>query len=93
VEYYKNEIADNDSVELIWASADRSEDAMEAWAKKEKFPWPTIKFESARKIAEISKAAPRGVPGYVLMDAEGKVLATSAGSSARVKAKLKELGG
>ena len=93
MEYYKKEIATNDNVELIWASADQSEDAMETWATKEKFPWPTVKFKSARKIDPINDARPRGVPGYVLMDAEGKVLAQSAGSSQPVKSKIKELTG
>ena len=93
MEYYNKEIADNDSVELIWASADSSEPAMESWATKEKFPWPTIKFKSARDIDEINKLRPRGVPGYVLIDAEGELLASSTGSSAPVKNKLKELTG
>lgn len=91
MEYYNSDIAKNSEVELVWATADSDEGAMEAWAKKEKFPWPTIKFKSARKIDEITKLAPRGVPGYVLVNAEGDVLATSAGSSEPVKSKLKEL--
>ncbi len=91
MEYYNKEIAGNANVELIWATADNSEDAMETWAKKEKFPWPTIKFKSVDKLDVIQKLAPRGVPGYVLVDAEGEVLASSAGSSEPVKQKLKEL--
>lgn len=91
VEYYNKEIAGNDQVELIWATADNSEDDMEAWAKTEKFPWPTIKFKAVDKIDEIQKLAPRGVPGYVLVDADGKVLASTAGNSEPVKKKLKEL--
>lgn len=91
MEYYNSDIAKNNDVELIWASADSDEGSMEDWAKKEKFPWPTIKFKSARKIDEITKLAPRGVPGYVLVDAEGNVLASQAGSSQPVKDKLKEL--
>jgi acylphosphatase len=91
VEYYNKEIAGNANVELIWATADNDQDAMEAWAKKEKFPWPTIKFKALQKLDVIQKLAPRGVPGYVLVDAEGEVLASSAGSSEPVKQKLKEL--
>ena len=91
MEYYNNEIAKDDNVELIWASADRSEPAMESWATKEKFPWPTIKFKEAREIDEINQFRPRGVPGYVLIDANGELLASSAGSSEPVKRKLKEL--
>ena len=91
MEYYKSEIAGNANVELIWATRDNSEEAMEEWAKKEKFPWPTIKFKSMEKIDVINKLAPGGVPGYVLVDAEGNALASSAGSSEPVKQKLKEL--
>ena len=91
MEYYNSEIKENPKVELIWATADNSEDAMEAWAKKEKFPWPTIKFKAMEKLDEIQKLAPRGVPGYVLVDADGQVLASSAGSSEPVKQKVKEL--
>ena len=91
MEYYKKEIAGNAEVELVWVTADNSEKAMEDWAKAEKFPWPTIKFRSARKIDEVSEHAPRGVPGYVLVNADGEKLASSAGSSAAVKNKLKDL--
>ena len=91
MEYYNDEIAKNENVELIWASSDSSESAMESWATKEKFPWPTIKFKQARKIDEINEFRPRGVPGYVLVDANGELLASSAGSSEPVKRKLKEL--
>ena len=91
MEYYNDEIADNDDVELVWASADQSEDAMEDWAKNEKFPWPTVKFKSARKIDPINDVRPRGVPGYVLLDAEGEVLAKSTGTNQPVKQKIKEL--
>lgn len=91
MEYYNDEIAKDDNVELIWATADSSEPAMESWAAKEKFPWPTIKFKEARKIDEINKVRPRGVPGYALIDANGELLASSTGSSGPVKQKLKEL--
>jgi hypothetical protein len=91
VEYYNEEIAKNENVELIWATADNSEPAMESWATAEKFPWPTIKFKEARKIDEINQFRPKGVPGYVLIDANGELLASSAGSSEPVKSKLKEL--
>ncbi len=88
MEWYKSEIADEPEVELVWYSRDGDEGSMEDWAAKEGFPWPAVKFRSLKKVKEISKHAGRGVPNYVLVDAENKVLATGSGAS---KAKIKEL--
>jgi len=90
VEYYKSEIAGNNEVELI-LMAGENDGALAAWAAKVEMPWPMLTEGDQNKIAPLKGLRPNGWPTYYLVDAEGKVLAKSVGSSAPVEAKLKEL--
>lgn len=90
MEYYNEEIADNDKVELI-LMAGEADAALETWASAIKMPWPVLSEKDHAKIRPVKDLRPRGWPTYYLIDFEGKVLAQGTGSSAPVKAKLKEL--
>ena len=86
---YNEKIAPNPKVELIHVSADSDKKSAEEWAKKEKFPWPTVLPEDAKRSG-LDKFAGGGVPHYVLIDKEGKQLAEGQG---QVLAKVQELTG
>ena len=74
MESYKRKIADNDKVEFIHFSLDRTPDAALAWAKKEKFPWPHVMADK-HTDSGLKKYMKRFVPYYMLVDADGNILA------------------
>ena len=74
MESYKRKIAKNDKVEFIHFSLDRTPEAALEWAKKEKFPWPHVLAE-AHNASGLKSYAKRFVPYYMLVDADGKILA------------------
>ena len=88
MEYYNQEIAENPQVELIWYPRE-DEDSAESWAAASKFPWPTIRERAFEKVEPISKHYANSVPGYFLVDAEGKLLATGLYDARREISKLK----
>lgn len=88
MEWYKSDVADEPSVELVWYPRDRDEDSAAKWASDNQFPWPTIKFRSIEKMEDLAKHYKGAVPTYVLVDAENNELARGLGAA---KAKLKEL--
>ncbi|MFT4550653.1 MAG: hypothetical protein ACI8XO_003441 [Verrucomicrobiales bacterium] len=90
VRYYNEEIADNSKVELV-LMAGETDPALAKWASATKMPWPVLSQKDHMAISPLKKLRPRAWPTYYLVDFEGKVLAKSVGSSAPVKAKLKEL--
>ena len=85
---YNKEIASNDKVEMIHISRDNDEKAALAWAKKAKFPWPTLSKKDSSKEKFLMSHYGGGVPTYVLVDIDGKRLATG---KAAIWAKLSEL--
>ena len=84
---YNSKIADNDKVELIMASGDRTAEAALNWAKKHTFPWPTVMSSNVQK-AGLAKYRSGFVPHYVLIDKDGKKLAEGKEASLRKAAEL-----
>ncbi len=74
MESFNNKIADNDKVEFVHFSLDRSPEAALAWAKKENFPWPHV-LADKHVESGLQKYAKRFVPYYMLIDKDGKILA------------------
>lgn len=74
MESYNKKIAGNDKVELIHFSYDENDDAALKWAKKEKFPWPTV-LKGKQKATELEKFAGQYVPEYLLVSKDGEVVA------------------
>jgi len=89
VKYYNTSIADNDKVEFIHASKDDDKKDALGWAKSAKLPWLTV-LSSKIRSAGLAKLDGGGVPGYSLIDKNGKVLATN---ERDCMAKIKELTG
>ena len=71
---YNEKIATNPKVELIHVSRDQDKESAEEWAKKEKFPWPTVLPDNFERCG-LSAFAGNGVPHYVLLDKDGNKLA------------------
>lgn len=76
---YNDKIAENDKVEMIHISRDRDENAAEAWAAKEKFPWRTVLPDDAQRTGLNDYRTANYVPFYVLVDKDGKPLGTGPG--------------
>jgi hypothetical protein len=75
VEYYNRSIVNNPQVEFIFVSQDaKLEDALK-WALSAKHPWLTVLKPQAR--ASGLQRYDAGTPSYLLIDANGKILATT----------------
>lgn len=85
--FHKSTVSKKDNVEIVQISADQNEDQALAWAKKSRFPFPVVLRDEQRGLLA-SKYSTGGIPGYVLVDKSGKVLATG---SREVKQKIKSL--
>ena len=88
MEYYNETIAPAKNVEMIYFNRDSSEKAMEAFMAKFKMPWPALDFDKKDRFDLAKDLAGNGVPNYVLVDANGEVLAKGAGGT---KSKIAEL--
>lgn len=89
MKYYNASIADNDKVEFIHASKDDSKKDALGWASSASLPWLTVLSSKARSSG-LAKYDPGTMPGYALIDKNGKVLATTERSCME---KIKELTG
>ena len=88
VKSYNDKIAPKKNLEFILYSLDRSDDSALDWAKKEKFPWAHI-LSNKHSKSGLSKYKKNFVPYFVMIDAEGKILAEG---KSGVFAKAEELG-
>lgn len=81
MEKYNKKIATNDDIEMVMVSLDSTEDKALAWAKKESFPWTIVngeKFLALEKTLDFQSFEVKAVPTYLLVDENGKLLATEA---------------
>ena len=76
MEKYKTKIASNPAIEMIHGALEPEAAAL-IWAKKEAFPWPTVMDQDLEK-AGLEQYASTFVPGYILIDKNGKKLAENA---------------
>lgn len=86
MEDYNKDVATNDKVEMVHISRDRDDKAALKWAQDSKLPWPTIMAGDAK--APLMEHYGNAVPGFVLVDREGKKVAAGKGA---IWAKLKSL--
>jgi len=75
VKSYNSSIKKNPKVDLVLVSLDRDAGTAKKWAKKEKFPWPTV-LQKDYRASGLNKYAGRGVPHYVMINRKGKVICT-----------------
>lgn len=73
MEQYNKLIAANPKVEFIHASLDDDMEDATKWAKRAKFPWPTV-FPDQHEAAGLGKLMEIGAPESVLIDKDGTVL-------------------
>lgn len=72
VEFYnKNK---NENFELVLITADRDENAMEAYAVKKHMPWPQLKMKAVPKFEAVAQHGVSGIPTVVVCDLEGKII-------------------
>lgn len=64
----------NDSFELVLITSDRSEDAMEDYAKDKKMPWPMLKLKKAEDFKEEFKHGVTGIPSVIVCTLDGENL-------------------
>jgi len=75
VKSYNSKIAKNRKVELVMISGDRNVSTATSWAKKEKFPWPTV-LSGDQENFMLNKYASRGIPHYIMIDKDGNTICT-----------------
>jgi hypothetical protein len=74
VESYKSHLAGQSKVLMVHLSYDDEPTEALAWAKKEQFPWLTV-LEPKVPSVDLEEFTDGGVPDYVLLSADGEVLA------------------
>ena len=75
MEYYNESIAENDNVELVLYSCDGDKKGLEKFMTQHSAPWPAIDHRSLKRAKTIGKYSPKGIPSYILIDAEGNKIA------------------
>ncbi len=88
MEYYNETIAPAKNIEVIHVNFDRSEKDMASFMEAFKMPWPAIDFDKIEKVETVAKFDSNAVPNYVLVSAQGELVAKGMGAA---KAKIAEL--
>lgn len=74
VKFYNRMKPKHPDFEVVFRSADKSEESMIEYMKEDKMKWPALKFGSKSPVNQYSG---NGIPCLVLVDPKGKVLAHS----------------
>lgn len=77
VEFYEKHKPGDARFEIILLSSDRSDDAMEEYAKDKKMTWPHLKLSKVEDFEEDFPHPGGGIPNLVPTDTQGKLLKTS----------------
>jgi nucleoredoxin len=64
----------NENFELVLISSDRDEKSMEAYAEKNKMPWPHLKFDQLGTFKGKFNHGVRGIPSVIVCDLEGNIV-------------------
>ncbi|MCC5790817.1 MAG: redoxin family protein [Opitutales bacterium] len=81
VEFYERLKKEHDTVAFIIASSDRSHQEMVKYMTDSGMPWPALSQSDRSKVPVVAGNATRGIPGIVMVNGKGEVLATTANSS------------
>ena len=77
VDFY-NSCAGKKNVEIVFASSDRTLNAMQQYMQKANMPWPAIPFD-AQKLAQLRrKLRVNGIPRLIVFDPNGKIISDNA---------------
>lgn len=77
--YNENQLGQK-GVAIIFVSSDSNEEAMYRYMHTKKMPWPAVAYDK-RSLSILQRLNISNLPGLVLMDAQGKVIATTQGDS------------
>ncbi|MES2983139.1 MAG: thioredoxin-like domain-containing protein [Verrucomicrobiota bacterium] len=72
VKFYNEHKSGN--FEIVLISSDHDEKAMEAYAEKNKMPWPQLKFSQIGKFEGKFNHGVKGIPAVIVCDLEGKIV-------------------
>jgi nucleoredoxin len=72
VEWYNDN--KNENFELILISSDRSEDAMESYARDKDMPWPQLEHDKVSDFRKKFDHGVTGIPSLLVCELDGKVL-------------------
>ena len=64
----------NENFEIVLISSDRSEEAMEGYAKAKKMPWPHLMISKTKRFHEQFQHGVRGIPSLIVCDVKGENL-------------------
>jgi len=69
--YEKNK---NENFELVLITSDRSEQAMEEYAEKNKMPWPQLEMKDSKRFKDKFDHGVRGIPSLIVCSLDGEQL-------------------
>jgi nucleoredoxin len=81
VEFYDMLKAEQKPFELVFVSADRSEDAMYEYMREMKMKWVALPYGNKRMNALSKKFNVRGIPKLVILNTKGEVITEDGRSS------------
>ena len=82
INFYDELKREYSNIEFILIPSDRSMEDSVRYHQNSRMPWPMLNHEDRRTPPIVRENATRGIPGLVLVNGKGEVLATT-GSSAR----------
>jgi len=74
VRFYNSERRKGNHFELILVSSDRNEEAMLAYARDKKMPWPQVEFSKRQQVNGALGHGVRGIPAVIVCDLEGNII-------------------
>lgn len=77
IEFYQSKKAKGVPLEFVFVSQDTQQAAMENFMREVHMPWPALKWEQTNLQNELTLFAGGQKPSLVLIDANGKLLASS----------------
>lgn len=80
ISFYQENKFNEKGVALIFISGDNNQEAMCRYMLQKKMPWPALAYDK-RSISLINRLNISSLPGIVLIDAQGNVIASTEGSS------------
>jgi len=89
VDFYNKNKEGNSKFELVLITSDRSEDAMEEYAKSKKMPWPQLKLSKADNFKKKFNHGVTGIPSVIVCDLEGKIVSRNGRNLAELEKLVK----
>lgn len=80
VALYNRSLKKNPDIEVVFLSADRTAQAMDNYLKGYRMPWPAIRYSYRSSFGDVRNNCGRGIPGLVLYDSTGRVIAKGRGT-------------